>query len=48
MLIESNHPLISLTRQAELLSISRSSIYYEPIIDPLDFKLMRHIDEIYT
>ena len=48
MLIDRNHEMISLTRQAELLGISRSSLYYEPVIDPYDDLLMRLIDEIYT
>ncbi|WP_423229068.1 IS3 family transposase, partial [Syntrophorhabdus aromaticivorans] len=48
MLIYRNHEMISLTRQAELLGISRSSLYYEPVIDPYDDLLMRLIDEIYT
>ena len=41
-------PRISLSRQAELLGISRSSIYYKPIIDPEEIRLMGLIDEIYT
>jgi putative transposase len=39
---------ISLTRQAELLGISRSGLYYEPVIDPYDDLLVKLIDEIYT
>jgi len=39
---------IPLTIQASLLSISRSTIYYEPVDDPYDDILMRLIDEIYT
>lgn len=39
---------ISILRQAELLNISRSSIYYEPIVNPCDIKTMNAIDEIYT
>jgi putative transposase len=48
MLINRNHDRIPLTRQAELLGISRSSLYYEPVVDPYDDLLMRVIDEIYT
>lgn len=48
MFIEREHPYISITRQAELLGISRASLYYKPIVDPADFELMRRIDEIYT
>lgn len=48
MLIERNHDILSLTRQAELLGISRSSLYYEPAIDVYDELLMGLIDEIYT
>lgn len=40
---------MSLVRQADLLSISRSSIYYEPVpVDQKDIDLMNLIDEIYT
>lgn len=39
---------ISVSRQAELLSISRSSIYYEPISDPEEIKIMNTIDVIFT
>lgn len=39
---------ISLSRQADLLGISRSSIYYEPTIDTEDVRIMNAIDEIFT
>ena len=39
---------ISIARQTELLAISRSSAYYQPIIDEQDIKAMNAIDEIYT
>lgn len=39
---------ISISRQADLLSISRSSIYYEPALDPEDVRIMNAIDEIFT
>lgn len=39
---------IALSRQADLLDISRSSFYYEPIIDPEDIGIMNAIDEIFT
>ena len=39
---------ISVARQANLLDISRSTIYYEPAIDPDDVKIMNAIDEIFT
>lgn len=48
MLIDRNHETLSLSRQTELLGISRSSLYYEPVIDLYDDLLMRIIDEIYT
>lgn len=42
-------PVISLKKQAELLGISRSSIYYEEKeTDPLNILVMNKIDEIYT
>lgn len=35
-------------RQSELLDISRSSIYYQPTVDPEDILIMNAIDEIFT
>jgi putative transposase len=44
-----NHPVLSVRRQCELLSLSRSSLYYarQPE-NALNLALMRAIDEIYT
>lgn len=47
-LIDRDHPDLSVVRQTSLLGISRSSMYYAPIIDPEDVKLTRLIDIIYT
>lgn len=39
---------VSITRQAELLDLSRSSLYYRPVgIDPEDLLLMAAMDEIH-
>ena len=48
MRIDWSHATLSVTRQADLLSLSRSSLYYEPILDPFDATLMHLIDELYT
>ncbi len=42
------HPDISLLRQAELLDVSRSSLYYQPAVNPEDIAAMNGIDEIFT
>ena len=47
-LIEKDNCEINLTRQAELLDISRSGIYYQPIIDQREIQIKNAIDEIYT
>lgn len=48
-LIDHDHPLLSLTRQAELLGVARSSIYYEPApLSADDVDVMSAIDELYT
>ncbi|MCG2700578.1 IS3 family transposase [Candidatus Parcubacteria bacterium] len=39
---------ISLSRQAELLDISRSSVYYTSVISKETIKIMNAIDEVYT
>ncbi len=46
-MISKEHPL-SLTRQCEVLEISRSSLYYELVpVSETDLHLMRLIDEIH-
>jgi putative transposase len=46
-MIDRTHEL-SLTRQAELLELSRASIYYEPApASAADLRLMRRIDELH-
>lgn len=47
-LIEKNHIDLSLVRQAELLGVSRASIYYQPIISAEDILIKEAIDRIYT
>ena len=49
LLIEPDHPALSVRRQCELLGLSRSSLYYEPARETgEDLRLMRKIDEQYT
>jgi putative transposase len=47
-LIEKDNPAISIARQTELLGMSRSNIYYQPIVDPEEIRVMNAIDKIYT
>ena len=47
-MIEREHEL-SLTRQADLLDLSRASLYYEPVpTSQTDLDLMRRLDELHT
>jgi len=47
-MINGNHPGLSLGRQCDLLSISRSSYYYAPKGEsPANLALMRRIDELF-
>ncbi len=40
---------ISIIRQAELLEVSRSSVYYQPVpVDPKTLALQNRVDELYT
>lgn len=48
LLIDKTDKEISVRRQANLLSISRSSVYYAPIIDEYDLVLKAMIDKQYT
>ena len=47
-LIERTNPAISISRQAELLDLSRASLYTMPKEDPQDKLIMDCIDRIYT
>ena len=48
LLIDKTNSELSISHQAELIGISRSSIYYEPVVDEHDLLLKRLIDEQYT
>jgi putative transposase len=48
-MIETGHEELSIVRQCELLGISRSGLYYEPVGPSReDLELMRQLDEQYT
>lgn len=47
-LIDHTYSDISISRQAELIGISRASFYYIPHPDPEEVHITRAIDEIYT
>ena len=47
-MIDKDHDAISIARQAELLNISRSSVYYEPVVNHKDICIMRAIDALFT
>ena len=47
-MIVRDHPALSLSRQCRLLSIGRSSLYYEPKGESAEtLALMRRIDELF-
>ena len=48
MLIDHENKMIPINRQAQLLEIGRSTIYYKPAVDPYNLELMHQIDEQYT
>ena len=48
MLIDIDKGKISISHQAELLGISRSSVYHEPVMDEYDLLLKLRIDKQYT
>ena len=48
MFINKSHPTVSIARQAELLGISRSTVYYVPTVDTEDIRIMQALDRLYT
>jgi len=48
LLIDRKSKTIPIKRQAELLVIARSTVYYQPIVDSYSLELMHLIDEQYT
>ncbi len=47
-MVEPSHPVLSIVRQCALVSISRSSFYYQPRGETsLNLALMRLIDEVF-
>src|SRR5262249_15738915 len=49
LLIEADHPQLSVRRQCQLLGLSRSSLYYEAAAQTVEnLRLMRLLDEEYT
>ncbi|MBI1834109.1 MAG: IS3 family transposase [Candidatus Andersenbacteria bacterium] len=46
--IERDHPTLSVATQSNLLDISRASVYYEPIVNEEDIRIMHAIDRIFT
>ena len=47
VIIESELKTISVSRQCELISLSRSSLYYEPVVNETKTALKKHIDTIF-
>lgn len=48
-MVEWDRPVLSLTAQADLLSLSRSSLYYRPVEPSAEEVALKHrIDELYT
>ena len=46
--IDPAHASISIGRQAELVGVSRSGLYYEPTVSAEDVSVMNALDKIYT
>ena len=47
LIIDKTHPALPVCRQAELLALSRSSVYYVPRVDPEELRLLRALDRVY-
>lgn len=49
VMIDKNHPELSISEQAGLLNINRTSLYYKPVPpSKKDLEIKCHIDKIYT
>jgi putative transposase len=48
LLLEKDHPKLSLTDQCRLLGIARSTAYYSPEISERELLIMHEIDQIFT
>ena len=48
LLVDRRKREISISHQVDLIGISRSSVYYEPVVDEYDLLLKRLIDKQYT
>lgn len=49
MMIDTDHPTLSIRRQCELVGLNRATFYWQPAGEsPLNLELMRLIDEEYT
>jgi len=48
MCIEREDNTISIGKQAELLGVARSTVYYQPVLDTYSLELMHLIDKQYT
>jgi putative transposase len=49
MMIETNHPQLSIRRQCELVGLNRATYYWQPVGEsPLNLALMALIDQEYT
>lgn len=48
LLIDRSLSNISVSRQANLIGVSRASLYYQPRPDPEEVRITRAIDELYT
>jgi putative transposase len=48
-MIDREEKKLSITKQAELLGINRTSLYYKPVpVNDEEYQIKRSIDEIYT
>ncbi|MCR4285920.1 MAG: IS3 family transposase [Candidatus Berkelbacteria bacterium] len=43
-----DHPSLSIVRQTQLVGVSKSGLYYEPVVSAQDVLVMNALDEIYT
>lgn len=48
LIVDKEHPTLSIARQAELIAVSRAAVYYVPKVNPEELHMLSALDQVYT